>query len=276
MAISETMDACRNFQKLLCVMRIPLPTMFGKIAQIFGSKEKTMPALDFSLLGVDVHSHFIPGIDDGADTLETSIALLREMQALGFKKVITTPHVMSDFYKNTSENITRLCGELNEEVSRQGVDLIVECAAEYYCDTELKELVKKKDLLTFGKNYVLFELPFISAPPNMAEIIFEMQLAGYKPVLAHPERYTYWHTDFEKYQSMVDRGVLLQLNINSMTGHYSPDVKKVAKKMIDQGMISLVGSDCHHLGHVNLMKQAAKVPEFHSLIESGLLLNSSL
>jgi protein-tyrosine phosphatase len=250
--------------------------MFGKIANIFRSKERLVEPYDFASLKVDVHSHFIPGIDDGADTMETSVELVKSMKELGFKKVITTPHVMSDYYKNTPDIINRGCDELRETLVKEGIDIDIECAAEYYLDAELASKIKKKELLTFGDNYVLFELPFISEPPNLASIIFEMQLAGYKPVLAHPERYTFWHLDFEKYQGVFEKGVILQMNINSLTGHYSPQVKKVAQRLIESEMIQLVGSDCHHVGHIQLMNQAARSQAFHNLANSGKLLNNKL
>jgi protein-tyrosine phosphatase len=250
--------------------------MFEKLGEIFRKREKLVDPVDFSRLKVDVHSHFIPGIDDGSDSIETSLELIQGMIDFGYKKVITTPHVMSDYYRNTPEIIQSGCDRLREALEEREMEIEIECAAEYYLDADLKRLVKSKQLLTFGSDYVLFELPFMNEPLMLAELIFEMQLAGYKPVLAHPERYTFWHMNFEKYQEMLDKGVLLQLNINSLTGHYSPQVKKIAIKLIQNGMIQLVGSDCHHLGHIQLMKQASQVEEFHQLIESGLLLNSTL
>lgn len=250
--------------------------MFGKLGEIFGKREKLLESADLSKLKVDVHSHFIPGIDDGSDSLETSLELIQGMIDFGYRKVITTPHVMSDYYKNTPEIIRSGCDQLREALQKNNMNIEIDCAAEYYLDAELKLKIKRKEVLSFGANYVLFELPFISEPPNLAEIIFEMQLAGYKPVLAHPERYTFWHLNFEKYQEMLDKGVILQLNINSITGHYSPQVKKIALKLIQNEMIQLVGSDCHHLGHIQLMKRAAQLEPIHKLLGSGHLLNSTL
>lgn len=227
-------------------------------------------------LVVDIHSHFIPGIDDGSPDMETTIALLESMVERGYKKVITTPHVMSDYYRNTPEIIRKGCDDVREELQKRNIPLEIDCAAEYNLDIDFQPKIKRKELLTFGDNYVLFEMPFISEPPNLGEAIFEMQLAGYKPVLAHPERYAFWHMDFEKYQTMVDKSVLLQLNINSLTGHYSPQVKKVAQKLIDNNMISFLGSDCHHQGHINLMHHASKMEVVHQMVKGDKLLNKSL
>ena len=257
-------------------MSIHLHAMIGKIAQIFRKSEKLIDPVDLSVLRVDIHSHFIPGIDDGAQNMEESLELLREMKALGFSKVITTPHVMSDYYRNTPEIIISGRDGLRKAAEAEGIEIEIDCAAEYYLDADLMGKIKAKELLTFGDNYVLFELPFLSEPPNLAEVVFEMQLAGYKPVLAHPERYAFWHMQFDKCQQIFDKGVILQLNINSVTGHYSPEVKAISKKLIDAQLIGLLGSDCHHIRHVGLMKQACKHQPLHQLIHSGQLLNAKL
>ncbi|MEZ4722015.1 MAG: CpsB/CapC family capsule biosynthesis tyrosine phosphatase [Flavobacteriales bacterium] len=250
--------------------------MFGKIADIFRKREVLLPPADLGVLKVDVHSHFIPGIDDGADSMETSLELIGKMAEFGYKKVVTTPHVMSDYYRNTPDIIRSGCDKVREALSKAGIDIEIDCAAEYYLDAELMDKVKKRELLTFGDNYVLFELPFLNEPPNLANVVFEMQLAGYKPVLAHPERYAFWHMDFDKYETMIDKGVLLQLNINSLTGHYSPIVKKIAQQLIEKGMIELLGSDCHHAGHIELMNHARQLEPLHAVLKSGKLKNNQL
>ncbi len=250
--------------------------MFGRLAKLFGKKEQLLDPADLGKLRVDVHSHFIDGIDDGAKTIEDSLGMLAGMKGLGYQKVITTPHVMSDYYRNTTEIITTGRDRIAEAAGKAGIDIEIECAAEYYLDADLMPKIKAKDILTFGDGYVLFELPFLSEPPNLAEIVFEMQLAGYKPVLAHPERYAFWHQKFEKYQELADKGVVLQLNINSLTGHYSPEVKQISKRLVDKGLISLLGSDCHHDRHITLMDHARRLPTLHQLMDSGLLINQKL
>jgi len=250
--------------------------MFGKIAQLFKSKEPLKEPLDLGLLGTDIHSHFIPGIDDGSKDMAMSLELLNGMASYGYKKVITTPHVMSDMYKNTPEIINEGCDKLRQAIEAADLDMKVECAAEYYLDMEFGDKVNRKELLTFGDNYVLFELPFTMEPPNMGEVIFEMQLSGFKPVLAHPERYGYWFNDFEKYEQLDAKGVLLQLNINSLTGHYGPEVKKIAERLIDNELISLLGSDCHHMGHIEGIDHARRLPYLHKLVNSGKLINKNL
>lgn len=251
--------------------------MWDKLANLFGKRDKLREPLDLGEhLRVDVHSHFIPGIDDGAQELSDSMDLLEGMIALGYKKVVTTPHVMSDYYRNSSETILEGRDLLRKTAEEKGLEIEIDAAAEYYLDAELMPKIKQKSLLTFGDQHVLFELPFMVEPPNLADVIFEMQLAGYKPVLAHPERYAFWHMSFEKYQEIHDKGVILQLNINSLTGHYSPDVKKISERLIEEEMIGLLGSDCHHMNHIGLLDHARRLPSLHRIIEQGGLLNQKL
>lgn len=239
-------------------------------------KNKKSSLADLSVLQVDMHSHFIPGIDDGAKSIEDSIALIQGMKELGYRKVITTPHIMSDGYRNTPEIIMAGLEKVKQAIKQAGIDIEFEAAAEYYYDFEFEKKVKEGNILTFGKNYLLWEVPFINPPDNMNQIIFEMLTKGYKPVLAHVERYGFWQHNFEKYQELADRGVLLQMNINSLTGHYSLPTRKAAQWLIDKDLISFVGSDCHHLGHIELIKKALTEPYLEKLLGSNKLLNKTL
>ncbi|MFT7156023.1 MAG: protein-tyrosine phosphatase, partial [Parvicella sp.] len=182
-------------------------SLFGRI---FGRKrEKELDPVDLSVLGVDVHSHLIPGIDDGAKTIEDSLNLLKEFQDLGYKKVITTPHVMSDFYRNTSEIILSGLEDVRKAAKAAGLTIQIDAAAEYNLDADFEPLIDAGTLLTFGDNYMLFELPFMSEPPMLNDIIWKLQAKGYKPVLAHVERYPYWFDQWDKIVGLKDRGVFI-------------------------------------------------------------------
>ncbi|HTA83344.1 MAG TPA: CpsB/CapC family capsule biosynthesis tyrosine phosphatase [Bacteroidia bacterium] len=245
---------------------------------LFGlfNKRNTSPLADLSVLKTDIHSHFIPGIDDGAQNMEESLALISAMHEFGYKKVITTPHIMSDGYRNTPEIINSGLVEVKKAVKEAGIDIEVEAAAEYYFDFEFEKKFQSGDVMTFGQKYLLWEIPFINPPDNINEIVFEMGVKGYKPVLAHVERYSFWQNNFEKYEELAGRGIFLQMNINSITGHYSFQTKKAAQWLIDHDLISFVGSDCHHIGHVELMKSAIKDKHFQKLLGSTKLLNKTL
>ncbi|MCC7303629.1 MAG: capsular biosynthesis protein [Bacteroidia bacterium] len=245
------------------------------LGTLFGGKSKR-PPVDLSVLGTDLHSHFIPGLDDGAQTIEDALALLQAMSAFGYRKVITTPHVMSDHFRNDSGKILGGLDKLRAAASEAGIPLVIEAAAEYYLDYELEKKLGNEKLLTLGKNYLLFELSFMQPPDNLYHFIFEAQMAGYKPVLAHPERYPFWITKFGEYEKLCEKGALLQMNINSLTGYYSPAVKVLGEKLIRAGLISFLGSDCHHMGHIHLMQKAVQEPMLHDLMASGKLLNQTL
>ncbi len=242
----------------------------------FFKKKENLPPADLSQLQVDIHSHLIPGIDDGAKTIEDSMRLLQRFSELGYKKVITTPHVMSDFYRNTPEIILSGLDKVRNELAKLNLSITIDAAAEYYLDYELEKKIERKELLTLGGKYVLFELPFVAAPDNLYKAIFDMQMNGYIPILAHPERYSYWYRSFDSYYELKEKGVLLQLNSISLTGHYSPETKKIAERMIDENLIDFVGSDCHHLHHLEILNHTRTLKHFHKVLESGKLKNASL
>ena len=249
----------------------------GLFNRIFSKKELTIEPINLSFLRNDIHSHLIPGIDDGSPDMETTIILLKKFIDLGYKKVITTPHIMSDYYKNTPEIILSGLDKVNEEIIKNNLDIEIEAAAEYNLEPEFEDLLEKNKLLTFGtENYLLFELSFFDEPTRLNEIIWKMREKGLSPVLAHVERYGYWHKDYDKIEEMINRGVKIQVNVGSIIGAYGPEVKKVAEKLIEDKVINFVGSDCHHEQHLEMINHASRLPIFHSLIQQEQILNKSL
>lgn len=247
--------------------------LFGKI---FGRRQQALAPLDLGVLKCDVHSHFIPGIDDGAANIEGSLELLRAMRGLGYTKVITTPHSMADTYQNPPEVILGGLEKVRRAVKEAELDIEVEAAAEYYLDHALQEKVAKQEVLTFGGDMVLFELPFSGEPLVLMDLVFEMQTQGYTPILAHPERYTFWHNNPSTMQKLRDREVLFQLNMIALGGAYGPAVKRAAEQLVDKGWYELVGSDCHGMKHIHAMEATLTEPYLHKLVESGKLINATL
>lgn len=226
-------------------------------------------------LQVDIHSHLLPGLDDGVQSYEESEDVILHFQSLGYRKLITSPHVMSDTYKNTSERILARLKKLRAFLEEREIDMEIDAAAEYYLDEYVIKLVdENQKVLTFGKNYLLFETNFLNEPFNLKEFIFLATTKGYQPVLAHPERYLYLQNNLEKAEDLIDRGVLFQINISSITGFYSKIVQTTANKLIDRGWVHLLGSDCHHLQHVRLVEEAQQLKYFQKAIALPLLNNT--
>jgi len=247
-------------------------TFLGKF---FTSKNLSSP-VDLSVLKCDMHSHFVPGIDDGAKSPENSIELIRFFYNQGYKKIITTPHIMGDFYRNTRETIFSGLEKVKHQLKSENIPVELDAAAEYYVDYEFEKKIGKESLLTFGKNYILIEISYVNQPDNLDRVLFELQTNGYQPILAHPERYPFWFDSIDKFEALANNGVLLQLNINSLTGYYSPQSRKMAEQLIDRQLVRFLGSDCHHTGHLEVIKQALYAPYLKKLIDSGLLLNNTL
>jgi protein-tyrosine phosphatase len=235
--------------------------MFG----IFKKKEeKKHITFDYSSIMVDMHSHVLPGIDDGAQTPEESIILIKKMMALGIKKIIATPHIMADYYRNTPETINEALNLLKAELEKQKIDIVIEAAAEHYFDETFEDRVNNRQLMTIGDDYVLFEFSFINQPPNVIPVVQKLKDMGYKPILAHPERYPYMEID--QFKTLHDWGVSLQLNTISLTGYYGKEAKKLAENLIDHQLVDFISSDMHHLRHAEAFKYALKMPYLEKVL----------
>lgn len=240
----------------------------GLFGNLFNKKREPF---ELSNLKIDIHSHLIPGIDDGSRTMEESIAMLAKFESLGYEKVITTPHIMSEVYPNNSERILEGLDNVREHAQKLGLHIAIEAAAEYYFDETLEFRVKEKNFMTFGDGYVLVEFAFHNAPMFEDKLFFEMQMAGYKPVLAHFERYMYYLGSTERAQELKEKGVRIQMNLNSLTGHYGIEVKKQAERLIDAQLLDFVGTDCHRMDHLMLLEANLSNPYFYKLKELNLL-----
>jgi protein-tyrosine phosphatase len=242
---------------------------------VFNWFKKKQPMFMSNPLMTDVHSHLLPGIDDGVQSLEEAEEIIRIFEALGYKKIITTPHIMSDTYRNTPTIINTKLAELQAHLRKKEIDILVEAAAEYYLDEELIRKVETDEpLLTFGKDYVLFETNFMNEPIQLKEFIFLLATKGYTPVLAHPERYLFLQNDEAKQEDLIDRGVLFQLNTSSFTGYYSKGAQQTAHKLIDRGWVHFLGSDCHSFQHISILEQTQSNRYFHKALTLPLLNNT--
>ncbi len=223
---------------------------------LFLSK-KEIPLIEIIPEGyVDIHSHLLPGIDDGVKTIYQSAYILEEFQKLGIKKIITTPHVMQEIWPNSSQTILQKLEELRSILPPLGVTKIsLHASAEYMMDDLFYKLIKENDILPLHKNYILVEMSTFNAPINLNEILFEIKLAGYIPILAHPERYSFYHDDLKKYDELKESGFLFQLNLLSLSGYYGDKVKSFAKKMIEQNYIDFTGTDVHNYHQLGVLQK---------------------
>ncbi len=220
----------------------------------------------------DIHSHFLPGIDDGAKSWGDTLNLILNFQKKGFTRIITTPHIMRDTYPNNPKIILSKLKELNQKLIENKIVVRVEAAAEYYLDETLySSILKKEPLLTFGDRYLLFETNFLSEPYILKDFIFQATTQGYKLVLAHPERYGYMN--LEKAEDMRNRGVLLQLNSISISGFYSRPIQKMAFELIDKGWVDFLGSDCHNMIQANALEESMNHKYYRKVLELPLLNN---
>ena len=215
----------------------------------------------------DIHNHLLPGIDDGAANVEDSIGLLKLYKEMGISNFIATPHVMNDYYPNTPKTIGQALDLLKSRISETPslAEIKVAAAAEYMMDQHFLELVEKEKLLTLKDNYVLVEMSYFQPPINLNEILFTLQTNGYRSVLAHPERYAYFHgRDLKKYEDLKKRGCLFQINALSLTTHYGINMEKTAEKLLEAGMIDFIGTDTHreqHLEKLSAIKFGKKLKD---------------
>lgn len=221
----------------------------------FFKKKESIPELHSTLpVSTDIHSHILPGIDDGSPDIETSLLLIQGLYDLGIRKSIATPHIIGDLYRNTPEIINHALKNIQQACKKAQIELEISAAAEYMLDDYFLELLKSKSpLLTLQKNILLTEISYSTAPDNLEIITSNIIEAGYKPVLAHPERYFYYHSNYDHYYKLTEMGFSLQVNLLSLTGYYGLGVKKAAKFILENDLASLVGTDLHHQQHLTAL-----------------------
>ena len=240
----------------------------------FGSKKVTS---DLSFLGADMHSHLLPGLDDGLQNIEQTIGFMQQLQQMGYKKLICTPHILAEVYPNNPETILPKLELVRSALKENNIDITVEAAAEYMVDIDFENLINAgKPLLTFGKNLVLIEMSYVAASNNIETAIFQLKLKGFQPVLAHPERYNYYMGNIETFQRFIDLGCYLQINILSLLGYYGDGPKKTAQNLLKKNMVTLVGTDMHHENHMNALRSLASKKSFYKLFEGVEIRNKEL
>lgn len=247
-----------------------------KKKQSKNNTDETLPPLDMGLLHTDMHSHIIPGIDDGSKSMEMSVELIRNLSDMGYKKLIATPHVQSDTFCNKVEDLPSKLEAVKKAVKKAGIDIELDLAAEFLLDDNIVARLLQDESLTFGNNYLLVEISMYLRPMGLEGWLFDLESHGYNLVLAHPERYRYWTQKYASYEKLKDRGILFQININSLAGFYGHNVRKVAEWLIDNNMVDFVGTDTHNEHYIEGLQIARTMPYLHKLANSQQLLNTTL
>ena len=246
-----------------------------RLRQVLGAGS---PAVSLGSLGTDMHAHWLPGLDDGVKSMEEALELLRGLEALGYQAAIATPHVMADHYRNSPEGIQSALSEVRQAAAAAGLRLRLEAAAEYYLDDSLFTALESSQVLSLAGRFLLFELSYLNRPSGLQQAIFAMQTAGFQPVLAHPERYPYLvaEAQLSPYRELSEQGVLLQINLGSLLGHYGPESRRCARQLIEAGLVHFAGTDAHRPGQVSDLAALSRDPWLSRLMNSGILRHSEL
>lgn len=238
---------------------------------------KSFPKNDnLEWLGIDIHSHLLPGIDDGAPNLATSINYIKQLTDLGLHSFICTPHIFKEIYPNNNSSITSALQSVKNELVNHNINVDIAAAAEYMMDTDFLGILKTEVIMTLPNKYILIEMSYAAKNNQIEQYIFELNIKGFKPILAHPERYKYYHNSFKDYQRFKDLGCLLQLNVLSVTGYYGKDVRETALKLIKGNYIDLVGTDLHHQKHLDALTTFTRSGQLSQLLKHKEILNKKL
>ena len=205
---------------------------------------------------IDIHNHILPGIDDGAKTVEDAIELINAFSQFGVKNFIATPHIMHNYYPNTPETIDNSLILLKNELLKNGMkDVSIQASAEHMIDDNFESLLENGEVVPLGNNYLLIEMSYLQASINFDEAIQKIARHTYFPILAHPERYLYLHGNFKKHKEYKNQGLHYQLNLLSLSKYYGKEVQQMAFKLLEEGMINFVGSDIHNISQLNCLKE---------------------
>jgi protein-tyrosine phosphatase len=235
---------------------------------LFRKKKNNDPVPSVLPFNIDIHSHILPGIDDGSPNIETSLELIEGLCSIGVKKTIATPHIIGDLYRNTPTIINNVLYELQKACRKKGLSIEISAAAEYMIDDYFLEMLQQHEpLLTLHKNLILTEIPFTANADNLENIVALITENGYKPILAHPERYHYFQKRLDDYFYLKDIGFTLQINLLSLIGHYGEKEEKAAKFILKNNLATLVGTDMHHHKHLTKILDADNRREFSDLLK---------
>ncbi|MGB5820441.1 MAG: CpsB/CapC family capsule biosynthesis tyrosine phosphatase [Saonia sp.] len=218
------------------------------------SKKKFL--VDYLENFVDIHNHILPGIDDGAKTVEDSSEIISGFSEFGVNNFVATPHIMHNYYPNTPETINDSLLRLkNELLKKQLKNVSIEASAEHMIDDNFEMLLDTQNIMPLRSDYLLVEMSYLQPPINFTEAIIKIASKGFYPILAHPERYAFLHQQYKKYDQYKQQGILFQMNLLSLGEFYGKEVPKIALKLLEDGFIDYVASDIHNIRQLQSLKE---------------------
>ncbi|ACU06079.1 tyrosine-protein phosphatase [Pedobacter heparinus] len=240
---------------------------------MFSFFKKNTGIRDVEWLGVDMHTHLLPGIDDGAKNVADTVGLIKGLKELGFSQFFCTPHIFTELYPNTAETIDAALTITTTALTKAGVQVKIDAAAEYMVDETFKPAT---NLLSLPGRHVLIEMSYLSEMPAIEQVIFDLQIMGHKVILAHPERYGYYHKKPDRYLRLKDMGVLFQLNLLSLSGYYGKEIKQVAGYLLQKKFYDFAGTDLHHHQHLDELRRMVRSGSLHQTIGNYPFKNKAL
>jgi len=209
----------------------------------------------------DIHSHILFNVDDGSRTIEESIELLRKMHEIGFKNVILTPHYIegSEYNCENKEKFKKF-KKIKDELTKQKININIYLGNEIFINDSINNLIKQNIICTLNNTkYILIELPFHNQIVNLEDIIYELKIKGLIPIIAHPERYTYFQKNYQIIDKFKEEGILFQSNYGSILGYYGKESKKLLKYMLKKKYVDYFGTDIHRTGKTYVIDNFKKI-----------------
>lgn len=216
---------------------------------------KTKFLVDFLEGMVDIHSHILPGIDDGAQTVHESVQMIKMFQEFGINELVCTPHIMHNYYDNTPTTVEEAYRKLLDSLITENIQgVTVKYAAEHMIDDDFENKLEENLIIPLNENHLLIEMSYLQPSINFDSAVEKIVQHGFFPVFAHPERYQYLNSDIANYMEFKSQGIKFQLNLLSLGGYYGADAQKAAFQLLEGNFYEFLGSDAHNLRHLTALK----------------------
>ena len=232
--------------------------------KIFGRKNKKEEAKLF--YNTDMHCHIMPGVDHGSQSVEESLAMLHAEMDMGISRVILTPHVTAETFENTPESLAQGFATLKQAVENEGLDIELHYSAEYRIDEYWTDQYAKGAVVPMPGKYLLLENSFVQELISIDDMMFDLLSSGYKPILAHPERYSYYYQRHSRYEKLHNAGVKFQINILSLAGYFGGMARENAMWLLEHNLVDMLGSDMHSMDHADIIRRYINSKEWNKLL----------